>query len=157
MSASDMNEFVYGLHYKIESIGVWATNLHETLGDHAGHIDHIRTRAATSFKLVETETDSLRAAAATAERDTRIVMQKVEENDVQFKASVEKMTAMIQGEISALKGSEQTMSSDIATLASRVDAKLTELQATMGDLRTALTSAGPALLLALHLAKRWRS
>ena len=51
---------------------------------------------------------------------------------------------MIKGEISALKGSEQTMSSDIATLASRVDAKLAELQATTGDLRTALTSAGPA-------------
>ena len=68
MSASDLNEFVYGLHHKIESIGVWAANLHETLGDHADNIDNIRTRAATSFKLVETETDSIRAAAATAER-----------------------------------------------------------------------------------------
>ena len=106
-----MSDFVYGLHYKIESIGIWAANLHETMGDHAGHIDHVRAQPATSFKLVETETDSLHAAAATAERDTRIVMQKVEENDVQLKASVEKMTAMIQGEISALKGNEQTMSS----------------------------------------------
>ena len=59
MSASDMNEFVNGLHYNIKSIGVWATNLHETSGDHAGHIEHIRTRAATSFKLVEIETDSV--------------------------------------------------------------------------------------------------
>ena len=53
--------------------------------DHAGRIDDIRRRAATSFGLVEAETDSLRTVAATAERDTRTVMQKVQENDDQRK------------------------------------------------------------------------
>ena len=59
MNATDLNDFVYGLHYKIESIGVWAANLHEPITDLAGHIDDVGQRAAASFGIVKAETDSL--------------------------------------------------------------------------------------------------
>ena len=50
---------------------------------------------------------------------------------------------MIGKEIAALKQDGQTMASDTGSLASRVDAKLLELQTALGDVRTALSSAGP--------------
>ena len=90
MSAGELNTIVYQFHFKIESMGVWAANFHETMTDHAAHIDDTRQRTAASFGLVKVETDSIRSAAATAESDTRTVMQKVQENDDQLKASVEK-------------------------------------------------------------------
>ena len=90
MSAGELNTFVYQLHFRIESMGVWAANFHETMTDHAAHIDDTRQRTAASFGLVKVETDSIRSAAATAESDTRTVMQKVQENDDQLKAFVEK-------------------------------------------------------------------
>ena len=124
-------------------MGTWATNFHETLADHAAHIDETRQRTAASFGLVKVETESIRSAAATAELDTRTVMQKVQENDDQFKASVEKIIEMIGKEIASLKQDGQTMTSDTAGMAARMDAKLLELQAAVGDLRTAASSAGP--------------
>ena len=61
-------------------MGPWASNFHETMTDIAAHIDEIRQRTAASFGLVEAETDSIRSAAATAEPDTKTVIQKVLEN-----------------------------------------------------------------------------
>ena len=86
MNAQEMNTFVYQLHFEIESMGTWATNFHETMTDHAAHIDETRQCTAASFGLVKGETGSIRSAAATAESDTRTVMQKVQENDDQLKA-----------------------------------------------------------------------
>ena len=123
-SATEFNDFVYGLHFKVESIGVWAQNLHESMIDHAGHIDDIRKRTAASFGLVKDETDSIISAAATAESGTRTVMQKVQENDDQLKASVQSVTEMIGKEIAALKRDGPTTASDLGGLASRIDAKL---------------------------------
>ena len=143
MNADELNTFVYQLHFKIESMGVWATNFHETMTDHAAHIDDIRQRTAASFGLVKAETDSIRAAAATAELDTRTVLQKVQENDDQLKASVTKVTDMIGKEIASLKQDGQKITSDTAVEAARVAAKLLELQTAVGDLRTAISSAGP--------------
>ena len=79
MSAAELNDFVYVMHYKVVSIGVWAANLHDSMTDHAGHIDDVRQRTAASFGLVKAETDSFRSAGATAESDMRTVMRKVQE------------------------------------------------------------------------------
>ena len=127
MNAQQLNDFVYQNHFKIESMGHWATNFHDTMTDHAAHIDEIRKRTAASVGLVKAETGSIRSAAATAESDTRTVMQKVQENDDQVKASVQPVTEMIGKEIAALKQDGQTMASDTGSLASRVDSKLLEL------------------------------
>ena len=143
MNADELNTFVYQLHFKIESMGVWAANFHETMTDHAAHIDDVRQRTAASFGLVKAETDSIRAAAATAELDTRTVMQKVQENDDQLKASVTKVTDMIGKEIASLKQDGQKITSDTAVEAARVASKLLELQTAVGDLRTAISSSGP--------------
>ena len=143
MNAQELTTCVYELRFKIESMGRWASSFHETMTDHAAHIDEIRQRNAASFGLVKAETDSIRSAAATAESDTRTVMQKVQENDDQLKASVQSVTEMIGKEIAALKQDGQTMASDTGSLASRVDAKLLELRTALGDVHTSLSSTGP--------------
>ena len=60
MNSAELNDFVYLMRCKDESIGVWAQNLHEPMTDHATHIADIRKRTAASFGLVKAETASIR-------------------------------------------------------------------------------------------------
>ena len=71
-------------------------------------------------------------------------MQKVQENDDPLNAFVTSVTDMIGKEIAVLKQDGLTAPSDLSCLATRADTKLVELHAAMGDLRTAMSAAGPS-------------
>ena len=68
MIFTELNEFVCQLHFKIESMGHWASHFHDSMVDFATHIDEIGKRTAASFGFVKAETDSICSAASLLSR-----------------------------------------------------------------------------------------
>ena len=103
MNHTALNEFVYALHNKMEAVETWAATVNDAVADHADRLDILNVSCRSTFTSVRTETDSLRAslatAAATAERDTRVVMGIVEANDLALKQKIEALITMMSTEI----------------------------------------------------------
>ena len=96
MNHQALNEFVYALHNKMESVETWAATVNDAANDAAERIDIIKASAFGAFNSVKAETDAIRASIAaaadvdsanqaTAEHDTREVMRIVEANDLALK------------------------------------------------------------------------
>ena len=82
--------------------------VNESLNDHASHIDTTKASAHAAFNRVHERTESLQAADARNELDTREVMRLVQVNDDALKASLGSMTAIIDSEVDKLKTTTDT-------------------------------------------------
>ena len=103
MNEAEFHEFVYKLHNKVQQMETWASTVRDAITDHADRIDLTKSRCHEAFTIVRSETDALRAADATAERDTREVMRLVQVSDDALKASLNKVVTMIDEEVSKMK------------------------------------------------------
>ena len=146
MNHTQLNEFVYALHNKMESVETWAATVNEAVTDHAERIDIIKASAFSAFTGVKAETDSIRAsiatAAATAEHDTREVMRIVEANDLALKEKIEALISMMSTEIEKGKSEAATA---VGSLAQTVDTRVREMQQQQGSQPSAGSSTDAQL------------
>ena len=134
LNNDELKAFIYAMHYKVENLVTWAKTVEEAIADHGTHIDVTTRRATNSFRLVEAETSkldaSLRDAAATAERDTRKVMELIDKNDVELKAKVS--TAFDANSLS------------VQTLSTTMESRILQIESAIGGLRDAQAATAQA-------------